>query len=232
MLESSIFLKAKNKLAIFLCLAITLSSFWLWSIVSLNLLVAFLLILLTVSCFSTFVYQGGQRRALLTAVLFLVMVGISLVLDFDKQLLKENPTAIALRNDRHILLSQGLGSLFQNKLAQNFYRNWYSASRIYQRNLSYSLSQNLYFFNNHPREVSGVAETSKFLSLLLPFFLLGGIFLLTSRFKETVIYIIGASIVSGFISPVSNFSSIIFFPIITVAITFGILIIVVKIQKK
>lgn len=232
MINDFVFSKVQKPLTQPFCLIIALSNYWIWAIIGQNLLVALLLLLLTVSLFPVFVNPRNRRKILQTGILFVIVAGVSLNFGFDKQLWQEQPAAIALRNDRHLLLANGLGPLFKNRLVQIIYRNGYSASRLYQTNLAYNLSPNLYFFNNHPRELSGVTERNKFLPLLLPIFVLGGLFLLVTRLKITILYLAGASFIGGFIAPGSGFGSMLFFPIINTAIMFGILIVVAKFRNQ
>lgn len=99
----------------------------------------------------------------------------------------------------------------------------------FEQNLLRSMDLNLYFFGNHPREISGMREFEKFSFLLLPFFILG--------LLEVVNYY-PRQLLGGLIIPLSALSIIgldnlvgpfILFPFISVTIAIGMLNIVKKV---
>lgn len=232
MFKDFVFSQAQKPFALLLCFGFTLGNYWIWKIVGQNIFIALLLLCLSISLFSVLTYDINRRAVFLTAVLFIMVAVVSVKLGFNQQFWWEKPVSIALRNERHGLLSEGLGPLFTNRLVQIVYRNGYSLSRQYQSNLAYNLSPNIFFFNNHPREYSGVDEYEKFLPLFLPLAILGGLFLLITSFKKTVLYLAGAGLISGLIAPGNIFGSILFFPIINAMMVFGVLIFLAKFYKK
>lgn len=93
-----------------------------------------------------------------------------------------------------------------------------------QSNFFANLDPNLYFFASHPRERTGVEEFQKYLPVFLPFFVLGFISIIYKSSWKILTYVTFIAVISSIISPKYNLGPILFFPVINLLITTGVLI--------
>lgn len=160
-------------LAIFLF--VLLGNIWIWKIFSLNLLIGLSLVL--TSCFLYKSIKDRELNKFLILFLFVLLVfqyrtTQKVPLDYlseqekimQTQRTREYPPVYIKMGDRTIWIP-AYHWLEERKETLAFYR--------IEKNISESLSPNLYFFANHPNERVGVKEFEKFPYILLPFFVIG-----------------------------------------------------------
>jgi len=205
-------------------LGVTLSNFWIWKITRENLLLAILLIILSGLLFKLIIEQSFKMWIFtLILVLFFVASLILLKTNFDKTLKMLNPEEKVQLNERHYYYSQELGKLFLNSKVLNYYKNYSLSVYKFEGNLFSNLDLNLYFFASHPRERVGVNEFEKYTPILLPFFIIGVILLIYKGSVWAVGYLVAVALVSAFIDPKYLLGPILFFPLINVGISLGII---------
>lgn len=208
---------------IFLSLLVTLTNFWIWRIINVDPLLGLALVLLSL----TFIYlvnTGFNRKFFLIVVLLSMLISIKfLVSGFDNNLWVLTPDQQKQLNERHGYFAANLGKLFQNKFVLRFYKDIYPHLNTYENNIFNSLSPNLYFFANHPREREKVEEFAKYPPILIIPFLVGLLYLLNSSKYLIIAFFIFAAGVIGFVKQTYLFGPILFFPLINLLITIGFL---------
>lgn len=219
-----------------LFLLIVLGNIWIWKIFSLNLLVALLVI-----GGSWFLYKSVEgEKVSKILILFLVILAIFQIKTtknivplgsltpqeklFQVQRLKEYPpTYIKIFNKNLWLYPE---QWFENK------SGILSLYRI-QKNLTDTLSPNLYFFSNHPNERVGFKEFEMFSYFLFPFFVIG--FLNFDYKKNWQIFVFSFIVplfVFALIGQVNPFGPLLLFPFILLSVIAGIRYIYEKVRKS
>lgn len=203
---------------------------WLWVIVRRDVLVGFLSFALSIF----FLYFCFKNKKLLIPIIVLtgVLVAISLKGAFDESIFRNSALDIQQLNRRHEYLAQGLGKIYTNRFSLSFFKDFSIPLIKIQKNFFSNLDINLYFFASHPRERAGVEEFNKYWPIFLPFFIAGILYVIYKRIKIILIYILIVSSVSAFISSYYNLGPILFFPVVNVIITLGILYSLKKIGVK
>lgn len=209
----------------FLCvnIIVALTNFWIWRIIKIDLLLGLALILLN----AVFIYlidiKFNRKFFLITTFLSLFISIKILVSGFDYNLTVLTPDQQKQLNERHGYFATDLGNLFQNRYMLRFYKDVYPYMNVYGRNIFNSLSPNLYFFANHPREREKVEEFSMYPSILIIPFLVGLIYLLNSSGNLIFGYVLFALLITGFVKQTYIFGSVLFFPLINLIISIGFL---------
>lgn len=209
----------KNSPLWIICLVIFLNP-WFWVITQRNLPVTLISFVLSIVAFG---YLFKKRSLLPVALLSLILILISLNDAFDESIFRNSALDIQKFHKRHEYYANGLGKIYTNRIALEFYKDFSTPLYKLQKNFFSNLDLNLYFFASHPRERVGIEEFSKYWLPFLPFLLIGLISLIYKPFKGFLIYILFISLVSSFISPKYNLGPILFFPIVNNIITMGIL---------
>ena len=142
--------------------AVTFSNFWIWKIISNNLLIGILLILASILGFIFISSKTNRLFLICLSLVFTILVVITINVAFDKNLTIVSSQMRLLLDKRHQFFSSDLGKVFKNKLALNYYVNWYPKISKFHRNISYVVDLNSYFFESHPRERPGFNEFSKY----------------------------------------------------------------------
>ena len=142
---------------------------------------------------------------------------------FDNNLMNLTPDQQSKLNGRHGYFAANLGVLFQNKLTLRFYKDINPHLRVFQDNVFNSLSPNLYFFASHPREREKIEEFAKYPPILVIPFLVGLLYLFGSLDYFTFSFFIFALGVNGLVKQTYLFGPILFFPLINLSITIGLL---------
>ncbi len=152
----------------------------------------------------------------------------------DKGLLSPTPEDQIKLNDRHFYYAKELDKLFLNRKVLNYYKNYSLPVYKFEGNLFSNLDFNLYFFSSHPRERAGIGEFEKYSPLFLPFFILGMLLMIYRVSIWAAGYLIVSVFVSAFISPTYELGPILFFPLINICITLGLIYSLnfIKILKK
>lgn len=211
-----------------------LANYWIWRIAKSNLFLSIGICILTLLLFRITNFKLVKEISVVLFFLFLILLSVFLIKKYPYSAITTlNPTEQNIFLSRHNYLATGLGALYLNKVGTFIYTDVWTSWGKYQQNLFYNWDPNLYFFSSHPLERTGVDEFSKFSSLLLPFFIIGLIyFSVIGINKVFVIYFLIASIASGFINPNSIAGGILFFPILCIVITNGLLSILSFFKKK
>lgn len=204
----------KNLQKLALLLFISLANFWIWRLFNSSFILAMAVLVLTV--FLIF------RLKILTALLFSALSIFLLVNTYDTNLKYISP----LENDRLVhqqeYFAGALGKLFKNRIALYLHYEVFPYVAKYEKNLAYTLDPNQYFFKSHPRERGGIVEFEKFSPLLLPFFIMGIILLVTGGFNFLVVYLTISQLVSAFLFPGYDMGPVLIFPFIVSMIYIGV----------
>ena len=204
-------------------LGVSFINFWIWRIIKIDIILGLTLVFLSISLIYIINVKFNKQIFLFTLFLILFISYKTLISGFDKNLITLNPDQEKQLGGRHGFLAINLGKLVQNKFALRFYKDVYPYINVYGSNIFNSLSPNLYFFTNHPREREKVAEFAKYPSILIAPFLVGLIALLKSSKYLMGVYLIFAVGITGFINQTYLFGPILFFPLINLLITIGFL---------
>lgn len=181
---------------------------------------AFLSILL--SFFLYFFFK--KRRFFLPVVLLtIILTFIATRQAYDESIFRNSALDIQQLNRRHEYYAKGLGKFYTNRISLGYYKDYSIPLYKLKRNFFSNLDLNLYFFASHPRERAGVEEFSKYWPFFLLFFIIGLLYVVYKRLKRILVYILVVSLISAVISPYYNLGPILFFPVVNVIITLGIL---------
>lgn len=212
-----------NKSTLILIL-ISILNPWIWKIFQQNVLLSVLLISLSFLLFNLiWKSQFSPGYLISTLFVFAVLSVMGIWLGYDQGLKKLESYEEIKINDRHKYYAKELGNLFLNKYSLNFYKNYNPYFYKFQSNFFSVLDPNLYFFASHPRERAGINEFEKFPSIYLIFFIFGIIYILQFQARVTIVYLIMAAFISGFISPGFGFGPFLFFPFVTTLTSLGII---------
>lgn len=216
---------------VYILLGVIFLNFWIWKIIREDPVIAILLITLTFLLFQLLIGRVFKILVLIIIVLFSILSFIMLRSDFDRSIQTFTPEDEVKLNDRHFYYARELGGLFLNRKVLNYYKNYSLPVYKFEHNLFSNLDLNLYFFASHPRERAGAAEFEKYSFIFLPIFIIGVILLIYERSIWAAGYLVAATIVSAFVTSNYTLGPILFFPLINVIITLGIMYIF-KISKK
>lgn len=210
---------------------VSFTNFWVWRIIKTDLflgmsLVFFSLLLIYLS------FVKINKKILLLSLFLILFISYKVIIPgFDSNLINLDPALEKKIGERHGFYAINLGKLFQNKFTLRFYRDIYPYLNVYGSNVFNSLSPNLYFFANHPREREKVEEFAKYPPILIIPFLVGLLYLLNSSKYVIVAFFIFAAGVTGFIKQTYSLGPILFFPLINLLITIGFLKLVNSFKK-
>lgn len=199
---------------------VTITNFWIWRIAEIDLIFCLALILLSVILF--YLFTNYRKRILFIFLLLLIYISIKVLISgFDNNLSTLFPDQQKQLNQRHGYYADDLGIFFKNKFTLRLYRDVFPYLNIYTSNIFNSLSPNLYFFANHPREREKVEEFSMYPSVLVIPFLIGLIRILSLLNYTIIGYILFAIFVTGFVKQNFIFGPIMFFPLVNLFISLG-----------
>lgn len=214
---------SKTSTPLILALFVALTNSWIWKVSKIDLITGIMLIFLSMML----VYLTYIK---LNLKFFLLAVGITLFLGtqvlfagFDNHLLNPTPEQLTKFNTRHGYFSIHLGIFFNNKISQHFYRDLLPLTEVYESNVYNSLSPNLYFFGNHPRERGNVLEFSKYPSFFVVPFLLGLFAFCKCRNYFIGTYIIFLIVMTGLIRQNYNLGPVLLMPAVNLFLTVGVL---------
>lgn len=211
-------------------LVIVLNPWW-WVIIQRNLWVGILVLVLCFVVFSYFIQLKSRFFLLLliffTLILFLVNV---------KEASSENiliPSALDIQqlNKRHEFYANSLGKIYTNRFSLTYFKEYNPLLYKLNRNFFANLNPNLYFFNSHPRERPGIEEFEKYLPIFLPFFIIGVLYSIYVFLPKMLIYLVAISLISSVFSYSHKPGPILFFPVINLMITIGIILSLKEIFK-
>lgn len=204
---------AKNNFSI--VILVTLINAWIWKILSNNLLIGIALVILSIQIYLLSEQNIRKSTVVPTLIFSIIITFFSLNYGLDQKLKHDTPEEIFQINQRRSYYPLSVGRIFENRPTLTIYK--------FNRNLSYNLDPNLYFFATHPRERSGIAEFKKYSFLLFPFFIIGIISLIIKKNTFLITYLTSATIISALITPSFKFGPLLFFPFLNSVITIGIL---------
>ncbi len=207
---------------IYVNLLIIFANFWIWKILKENPIIGIALIIVNILLF-LLTTKINKIILSLTLIFCLFLSSQILISGFDKNLSTLTVDGQKQQDTRHGYFSQDLGKLFQNKYALHFYKEAYPYLNTYLNNTFDNLSPNLYFFENHPREREKVGEFSKYPGIFILPFIVGFLLIFKSISKILVIYFLFAVLVSGFIRQNYFLGPVLFFPLINILISRGII---------
>jgi len=200
-------MKPKTTRKLVLILLVCLLNFWIWRVLKESSVLGVVLVMLSV--FLVF------RLKLLSIITFIVLSVFLLKNTLDTNLLYVSPLEKDTLTNRFEYYAKDLGKIYRNRISINLHYKVAPYLFRFQRNLSYNLDPNLYFFANHPRERLGIDEFTKFSPLALPFFLVGLAMFLRKGNSFLIFYLLVAIFVSGFIFPGYKLGPILMFPFVT-----------------
>ncbi len=204
--------------------AVTIINPWIWKIISGDLLLALLLIFLSLSLYlAIFLKENNHSYKYLTAVLVISVSAIVFLNAFDRNLFIPSSEEILRQDSKHLYFSHNLGKIYLNRAGLYFHQNLDLPLYKLQSNFFSNLDPNLYFFAGHPRERAGVGDFEKYLFLSLPFFITGIITAVQKKLKLVAYYFILAATAGALIRPDYIFGPVLFFPLINVFISIGII---------
>lgn len=205
-----------------LLLAITFGNLWIWRIFKENFIVGILLIVLNLLLFKQVTTKVQKNQLLALTFIFLVISFIILKSGFDTSIFTISSEERIQQNARHGFYSVELGHLFKNKISLQLYKHLDRPIYKLQRNFFYNLDPNLYFFASHPRERAGIGEFEKYSWILLPLFIVG-LFLVIRNYLKVGIYLVSTAVISMFLTPTFYLGPILFFPLINIIVTLGLI---------
>jgi hypothetical protein len=236
-MASTNFLLGNNSKRYLILIFFTAANFWIWQIFSNNLVLGFILLTLELGLFFLSTQKNLEKKykkALSISIFFVLVLSAFLLIknNFDKTLSSLSPTEVDTFNRRHSYLAEGLGKVLGNRYLLRFYRFYGTTVSKYERNIFYSLDPNLYFYRSHPREKVGIDEYNKYSPFVLPFFVIGILFLIIfyRDYKFLIAYFIGALLATGFISPNYRLGPVLIFPFMNIILYFGFAAIVAKVK--
>lgn len=207
----------------FIHLLVIILNPWWWVIIQRDLWVGLLVFVLSFTVFLYF-FKGKLRIfLLLLSVLTVILFFISVRKAFDESILRVSSLDIQQYNKRHEFYAIGLGKIYTNRFSLAYFKEYNFPLYKLQSNFFANLDPNLYFFASHPRERLGIEEFNKYLPIFLPFFLIGILYSIYILSPNLFIYSISISLLSSIISSKYNLGPILFFPLINLAITIGII---------
>ncbi|MDQ5930314.1 MAG: hypothetical protein QG594_2102 [Bacteroidota bacterium] len=215
----------------------TLANYWFWQILKTSLTLCAILIILELAIFKLSVRKNTKKRIIFYSGLIVFCILIFSVFGtkqrFDETLAVNSPTEAHIINQRHGYLAEGLGIFFTNRVAQQYYVNWNPKIGKYLRNVSFAVDPNLYFYRSHPREKAGIDETEKYSPFVIPFFIIGILFLIThaGNFPYLIIYLLLAVFITGFLDPKYILGPILVFPFINIVLYLGLTTTVTEVKK-
>lgn len=212
-------------------LVILLNPWW-WIILQRNMAVGVLVFCLSLNLFAYFWHSNNRRLLFSLLILTLVLFLISVRLAFDESIFRSSALDIQQINRRHEFYARGLGKIYTNRVSLAYFRNFYIPFNKLQNNFFSNLDPNSYFFASHPRERLGVEEFEKILPIFLPFFLLGFFYIIYKPDSRLFVYTSVVLLVSPVISPKYNLGPVLFFPMINLLISMGIILSLKKAVKK
>lgn len=231
MIHSNLNTKSKTYYYLLL-LTTTFGNLWIWRIFKDNFIVAIFLVILSFLLFKLIIAKV-QKAQLLTLILIFTTVSLlTLRVGFDKNIFIISSREQLQQDVRHGFYAVELGQLYTNKISLYFYKYFSGSIRKLEQNLFSNLDLNLYFFASHPRERSGIVEFVKYPWILLPFFIVGLFSVIQYYYPAIVIYLIGASLISMFLSPTYPLGPVLFFPLINVVIALGLIYFVQLVKNK
>lgn len=214
-----------------LLLAVTFGNLWIWRIFKENFIIGILLVILEFLFFKQ-VMTKTQKGQLFALIFILIIVTfLTIKVGFDKNIFIISAEEQAQQNARHGLYAVELGQLFKNKLSLHFYKYFIDPIHKFKRNLFYSLDPNLYFFASHPRE-RPTGEFEKYQWILLPFFIVGLFLVIQYYYPIIGVYFIWAALFSMFLSPSFPLGPVLFFPVINIVTTLGLIYFLQKVKSK
>lgn len=214
----------KNKFAVILLnLIVALANFWIWRALKIDLLLGSALLLVSVLASYLIFVRYSTKIMLFTFFIVLLISFRILGPGFDKNLTNLSIDQEKQLGERHGYFAVDLGRFFQNRFALRFYKDFYPYINNYTSNIFNSLSPNLYFFGNHPREREKIEEISLYPSVFIIPFLMGLTYFLRSIQPFIIWYLLYIIFVTGFIEQNFILGPILFFPLINLFITGGFL---------
>lgn len=205
----------------------TVANYWFWQIFKASLVLCAFLLFLEFAIFKLTNKKDTKKEIVfyyVFIILCMLMFGFFVIKQkFDETIVVNSPTEVHILNQRHGYLSEGLGVIFTNKVSQQYYANWNPKIGKYLRNVSYILDPNLYFYRSHPREKAGIDEAEKYSPFVLPFFIIGILFLIThaESYLPLIIYLLLAVFISGFIDPGCSLGPVLMFPFMNIFLYLG-----------
>lgn len=213
-----------------LYLLVALANYWIWRIAKSNLLLGLVLISLSLA-----LAYLSKKFNLKIFLFFLGLIAVItyhiLILGFDQGLRNITLEGEKRLGERHGYFAINLGPIFQNKFTLRFYKDISPYLNVYQSNVFNSLSPNLYFFANHPREREKIHEFNMYFSLFIIPFLVGLVIFLNKSNLLILGYFVFALLTTGLIRQDYIFGPILLFPLINYFIVTG-LIKIFKFFKK
>lgn len=196
---------------------------WEWRIIKENFFLGLLVPISSVFLYVILTTNKINHRILtLFIIVNLIIIYILFSFGFDNKIFIKSEEEIQQYYKRHEFLGKEIGKFYTNRFSLVFYKDYYWPINKLQKNFFDNLDINIYFFASHPRERLGVDEFEKYNMFLLPFFLIGLIYVFTKRAKLFLLFIVIGSLLSSFISAQYKLGPVIFFPIINTLITIGI----------
>lgn len=217
---------------ILLNLAIALANFWIWRVLKEDLLLGFILILLSIVLSYLSFIRFNLIFYLFLIILALLISYKVLIFGFDGNFKTLSSDRKNLIDDRHWYFAVSLGELFQNKYVLRFYKDVNPYLNVYAGNIFNSLSPNLYFFANHPREREKVQEFPMYPAIFaIPFFV-GLIIFISHSYYLITGYLVFTLLITGFISQDYIYGPILMMPLINMLITLGLKNVYIYLRKN
>lgn len=115
----------KSSTVVFVSILVSLTNFWIWRILKVNILFGLTLILLSVLVIYLIYIRFNKKIFLIILLLTLMICYQILVSGFDKNLAVITPDQQSKLNERHGYFATDLGILFQNKFVLRLYKDVY-----------------------------------------------------------------------------------------------------------
>lgn len=212
-------------------LVILLSPWW-WIIIWRNFLTGLLVFVLSFVVFQYFFKSKSRILLLLLLSLTAILFFISTRKAFDESILRVSALDIQQYSRRHEFYANSLGKIYTNRFSLTYFKEYNLPLYKLQRNFFANLDPNLYFFASHPRERLGIEEFKKYSPIFLPFFLIGALYSIYVPLFGILIYSVSVLFLSSIISPAYELGPMLFFPIVNLMITIGIVLSIKEIVKN
>lgn len=217
---------------ILLNLTIALANFWIWKVIKGDVFLGLLLISLSLAVTYLTNIKFGIRVFLIFLFLSLAIGSQTLISGFDQGLKMISFDQEKQLGERHGYFSIDFGKLFQNKFALRFYKDINPYLNVYQSNVFNSLSLNLYFFANHPRERAKVREFPMYPAIFVVPFFIGLIYCISRPNYLLTGYLTFALLITGFVRQDYIYGPILMMPLINMLITLGLKNVYIYLRKN
>lgn len=194
---------------------ISFANYWFFTLLSLNFILATILLIESVLLTLSF-YRKNARTRLVTIILMLLLCTYALK-DFDKSIFVTTNLDIDKNTRRQSYYAHELGKIYRNRLGLYYFDNL----------ANYSYRINNKFFQNLELE----QYFNRYLFIATPFLILGFGYFLINLNPVVVIYLLSSLTVTSFLNINSKVGPFLLFPFINMSISLGSIYVIKRIHS-